>query len=277
MEKIAVQLDKNSQVRRARRTKFLFVAILFFLLLLAGVIGFLRKANYQVATIRVDQARSINPLVVERTTKEFLSGNYFFVIPKSNALLVSKSSLRKYLLDEIPSLKNVRVHFSDPTTLLVTVEEREPNYVWCQETDCYFVDEQGMIYESSPVFSEGVFVTFSGGDVIKGSPLRKRFISPEMFTVTLRMLELLKKFPMTVIGVNYGVDNAIRISNIGGTSVGPHTVIMTSNTSDAETLSDSLRLIVNDKSFASMLASKGTSLEYVDLRFPGKIYYKFSN
>jgi hypothetical protein len=277
MEKTSVQLDKNSQERLRRRTKVLFVAVLFLIMIAVALIAFLRKAQYQIQDIQVVNAKALDGQVVIDVTKKFLSGNYLFVIPKTNALLVSKSALRRELLDKIPSLEEVRINFIDSNHMTLTLREKEAQYVWCREADCYFMDADGLIYESSPSFSDGVYITFTGGNVPEGSPLRKHFLEVDMFASLVRTLDQLNQFPMTVTGADYGTDITIRIATIQKYILGPRAQIMITTSANESQVAESLGLIVNDKAFANSLETKGAQLEYIDLRFPGKIYYKFSN
>ncbi len=276
MEKTSIQLDKNSQVRRARRLKFLFVSVLFLILIVAGIIGFLRKKQYQITSIEIAGTQALDEELVKKQTESFLKGNYFVVIPRTNALLISKSALREYLLDAIPSLNDARIDFASSNEMTVTVHEKKPKYVWCQESTCYFVDEQGVIYAESPTFSDGVFLKFKGGISFEDSPLKKMFVSRDKFMTTLGMVELLKKFPMEVAEVSFGTDTALRVTSIKGLVVGSNSNILISDKANESSIAQSIELIVNDKTFSTALATKGSSLEYVDLRFPGKIYYKFT-
>jgi hypothetical protein len=76
--------------------------------------------------------------------------------------------------------------------------------------------------------------------------------------------------------LSFGADTALRVTSIKGIPVGSNSNILISDKATESSIVQSIELIVNDKTFSTALMTKGALLEYVDLRFPGKIYYKFT-
>lgn len=278
MERTTVQLDRNSQERRAQRTKFLFVGILLALVVVAGLIAFLRKKEFQVTEVKVLGAQSIDASDVASVVKASLAGNRWVVIPCSNALLVSKMSLRSELLTKVPTLADASIQFQGKNTLVVTIVEKDPRYVWCDGETCFFVDNQGVLYADAPFFSDGVYVIFSRGGVDMTHPAGTSYLPPEGMRALEQILEHLKQYPVQVLGVDVRPDGdmAIRMNSLKGVAVNPQAFILVTKTDTVQTIHDALNLIMGDKGFVDTLKLKGDKLEYIDLRFPGKIYYKFS-
>lgn len=278
MERTTVQLDRNSQERRAQRTKFLFVGILLALVVVAGLIAFLRKKEFQVTEVKVLGAQSIDGSDVASVVKASLAGNRWVVIPCSNALLVSKMSLRSELLTKVPTLADASIQFQGKNTLVVTIVEKDPRYVWCDGETCFFVDNQGVLYADAPFFSDGVYVIFSRGGVDMTHPAGTSYLPPEGMRALEQILEHLKQYPVQVLGVDIRPDGdmAIRMNSLKGVAVNPQAFILVTKTDTVQTIHDALNLIMGDKGFVDTLKLKGDKLEYIDLRFPGKIYYKFS-
>ena len=278
MERTTVQLDRNSQERRAQRTKFLFVGILLALVVVAGLIAFLRKKEFQVTEVKVLGAQSIDASDVASVVQASLAGNRWVVIPRSNALLISKMSLRSDLLAKVPTLADASIQFQGKNTLVVTVVEKDPRYVWCDGQTCFFVDNQGVLYADAPFFSDGVYVILSRGGVDIAHPAGASYLPPEGMRALEQILEHLKQYPVQVLGVDIRPDGdmAIRMNSLKGVVVNPQAFILVTKTDTVQTIHDALNLIMGDKGFVDTVKIKGDKLEYIDLRFPGKIYYKFS-
>lgn len=268
-----IKLDKNSELRRARRTKLFFVFLLFILLVLGGVVGFLRKKEFQISEITVTGTKSLDSNIVIKTAQEYLNGHYAIIIPKTNTLLLSKSDLISHIFEQIPSIEKASVAFKAKNSIEIFVTEKKPSYVWCN-TSCYFVDDSGMIYEESPRFTNGIFVTFLGGQV-EGDPIKKYFVSQEQFATLQKILSAIDQISIHVVGITIGENIEIHVDSIRGNILGSTTTIIVTPTESAQTVTDALTLLMNDKSFMGNVAAKGKLLQYIDIRFPDKIYYKF--
>lgn len=268
-----IKFDKNSELRRARRVKLFFVFILLILLIIGGIIGFLRKKDFQIAQVSVIGTKSLSKQQILDATHEYLDGAYAVIIPKTNTLLLSKESLSQYLLNKIPSISNVTVSFIEKNSIQISIQEKKPSYIWCNES-CYFVDENGIVYEESPKYTPGVFLTFSGG-MIEGDPIKKTFVDQDLFKKTLNLINQLEDLEIKTLSINYGEDISLQISSIRKVSVGSQTkIILGTNESIVDAIK-ALTLLLNDKTFGGSIISRGQLLQYIDIRFPDKIYYKF--
>lgn len=273
--------------------KLLLVGILAVLALGALLVGFLRKQEYQVNSVSVAGLKSLDPSEVQQSAEQFLRGNYLWIIPRTNALLFSKSGMNAYLLGLFPGLSNVDTEFSARNTLTISVTEKRPAYLWCDKNNnCYFVDETGLIYEPSPAFTPGVFIQFSGSLVpMANAVLRSRFASVADFANTVAVVQTLQTYPVDVLGVSYlrdgalavpsgetdgGIDDlAITFDQIKGVVVDPSAQILIPKNTTPQSVIQDLNLLANDQPFEDLLNSEPNQLDYVDFRFDGKIYYKF--
>ncbi|MEI8223685.1 MAG: hypothetical protein WCG20_01025 [bacterium] len=281
MESPKVQFNKNSEERRKRRTKFLFVALLLLVIMIVGIIGFLRKESFQVTGVEVSGARALSTRDIIQKAKEDFSGNYAWVIPRSNILLFSKRSVKSQLLEQFPGIESLDISFKDKNTVSIVVHEKEPTDIWCKTTDdCYFIDDTGLIYKPSPAFSSGVYVTFTGNTLeLPTDVIRARFISVTLFSKLRTIIQQLQQYPVSVTGVHLDSegDIALRIDRIKTYTLGAMTELLITDQVDMQTIIDNLTILTNDKTFTNGLIAKGSDLETIDFRFPAKIYYKFKN
>lgn len=268
-----IKLDKNSELRRIRRTKLFFVFLLFLLLILGGIVGFLRKKEFQISTITVSGTKSFDPNLILKAAHTYLDGHYAIIIPKTNTLLLSKTDLSDFITNELPSIKSATITFKEKNSIDISVTEKKPSYVWCNTT-CYFVDDTGMIYEESPQFTPGMFMTFSGGTVDE-NPIKNHFASTATFNEILKTIASLHQMGITILGINLGDDIAIHVDSIKNTVLGKDSQIIITQEESSQNIINALGLLMNDKVFREALATKGHLLQYIDIRFPDKIYYKF--
>lgn len=283
MEHTKVQFNKNSEERRKKRTKVFLVLLLLFLLVLVGVIAFLRKPGLQITNVQVSGTRALDPQVVARFVDDHISGSYFLVVPKRNTLLFSKRSTREALLTQFPGLEDVRVVFVNRSSIQIEVSERESSHVWCGAQQCYFIDDSGIMYRESPKFSDGVYTFFSGALVelpeTREGMIRSRFVTATDYEKLLELYNQLLAYPVEMyeIQVESTRDVTMRIGKIKNYELSHATKLITNLENTPDSLIETMNLLFSDKAFVNAVIAKGPELESIDLRFPGKIFYKFKN
>lgn len=280
MERSRVTFDKNSQAGKERRTKVLFVVLLGFLILVVAMVAFMRRPEFQITEVTVTGIKSLDPAMVISVAHTAMAGNYLAIIPKTNAILFSKSRTESFLKNQIPTISQVQVSFTKRNTLSISIIEKKPTVVWCNTSDCYFVDRGGMLYEIAPRFSDGVFVTFTGTTISHYVGLvGSRFVSPDQFLKLTLMISDLKQYPLDVLAVDLRDtgDIAIRFDTIKKINVNPNAYLLFAKDTLTQEALQTLDVIMSDRTFLETLKLKGNLLEYIDVRIPGKVYYKFIN
>lgn len=281
MESPKVQFNKNSEERRKRRTKFLFIALLLCIVFLVGIIAFLRKESFQVVNVEVSGTRALSARDIIQQARQDFSGNYAWIIPKSNILLFSKRSVKSQLLNQFPGIESLAIDFKDKNSVHISVQEKDPTDIWCKDQDhCYFIDATGLIYKQAPVFSDGVYVRFTGSTLeMPQDVIRSRFTSVEAFTGLHNLINELKRASVSIIGVSFEPegDIALQVDQIKTYFLGSSTQLLITPQTDKTTIIDNITILLNDKTFTNGLIAKSADLETIDFRFPAKIYYKFKN
>ncbi len=284
----------DGEVAHISTYKWLFLVILVILLILAGMIGFLRQPSLQITTIRVEGTRSLDPARVQESAQSFISGFHAWVIPRSNVLLVSKRAWSEQLLHTIPTLEFVSIELIDRTHAIVHVVERDPAYVWCTAgasgvpsapaapisaiPECYFVDGDGYVFEPAPVFSDGVYLIFRGGPLTSNpEPLRNVVISEDSFSLLEKLLAALRSRAMTVTEVVFLPEGDIKLlfDSLGGQIVKASTYLLVTQHASPEKVVQMLDLMMQDVAFDEKFKAVPGDLEYIDFRFENKIIYKW--
>jgi hypothetical protein len=194
-----------------------------------------------------------------------MQGNYLGIIPRDSTFFFSASNIRANLLAAHPEIAAVSIFRNGFTGLSIKMDTRVPIARWCGSsldattTDCYIFDAKGFVYATtSPdvlVNSFSVYESISGTVPI-GSTLPNAREFPSAFDFA-RQLDTLGSPVIRIIFRGDEVDDYLasdtRITYILGDEQNAFTALA------------SARVNFN-------LADG--SVEYVDLRFDGKVYLK---
>lgn len=267
------QFNKNKKLDRIRHIKIFWVALP--LLLLAGI-GFLmlmRQPWFFIESLTIEGTRSLDKDTVFNKSRDYLNSSWAGLMPRKNILFFSKSNLKDWITTEFPTIEHVDVSFPEKKQVALRIHEKKPFAVWCQDKDCFFIDDLGMIYGKSPIFSDGVFKIISGEPL--ENPIGKFFTDDAGQREVRNLIKVLEQVPMHILALELGNEIHVRVDKIGETPVNAQTTLMIAHEYDPGVLREVLTLLLADPVFAKALKEKGSALEYLDLRTPGKMYYKF--
>ncbi len=270
--------NKNREERRRKQTKFLLIGLLFTMVVMVLVIAILRKPNFQIQTITPIGTEAMNPDDITNYVQQNISGNYAWVIPKTNIFFFSKKHLEQQILTQFPNLTKAVVAFRNTQEITITVLEKKPSYIWCKNNTCFFIDDQGVLFKEAPIFDDGVYITFEGGKISEEAPLGARFIDQELFQKIQELIKSFQQIPIEITRVTYQEtgDIVFHVATIQGIIVGQTSSIIISQNISIDRIIQTLNLLLADTAFEQDLKTKSTSLQSIDLRFDGKIYYKFN-
>ncbi len=238
-------------------------------LVLAGV---LYAPQLQVHDVSVSGAHAVSADAVAAAVESYLDGRVWGIMPKRHIAVLAPAAISAYITRSFPRLKDVHVARQFPRTLALTVSERDLWGVICREGEsatgsenpCYYVDSSGVVVEPAPQL-EGAVVRRIGD-------FRGKVYTPGAEALSPRTLVLFEIIPM---GLERALGVGARQFSVGTEYQAHHTIItdegwyMTvDEETDARLALENLLLVlrkeVNDRS----------KLEYIDLRFPSKVFYK---
>lgn len=245
------------------------------LLLAAGLTGGLGFASHlerlAIKNVSVNGAEQLSANALTAAVQSGLTDDRWWIFAKQNIFLYPGREIEEKLSSEFPRIKDVELH--RPALLaqavVVTVEERQPYAKWCLPAqagdECFFMDDQGFIFaEALDAQTPSTAYLFRKGllpetDIIGQTFLRGRL--PEI----VGFLELLKAAGYQPQG--------IRVDNEKDFSV-PLTDAFTLRVLfdiEGEQIIHDLKLALEADSVRDRVAE----LEYVDMRFGNRVYYKF--
>ena len=302
-----------SSVRTRRRRTRLVIAFIFFIVFgtAAYTVSWASYLpRYSVSTVDVIGAKDIpNKLIYDYVETQLYNGTHPF-LSKDNIFLYNPKALEREIAGFFPRIASVSVSRDSmlATAVTVSVKERQPFALWCSdtaETDCYHMDAGGFIYaqaQTSPPVVTVVTATSSAsstvstdsgaalaffalqslGYVFEGglgsstdstsspsgvkkifSPIGQTFVGAHVGGI-VALLKALEQAGFAPIGATVEDDQDFFVPLSQGF------YIKVSFGEDPDSITRNLHLILT----SDALSGKETQLEYVDLRFGDRVYYK---
>jgi len=255
------------RLKTRRRNQRMYTAALC-LLAGIGMIGILGASTHiqqlAVSDVTVSGARHLVPESLTNAVQSHLTSDRFELFSRANMFLYPKRTIEADLAQEFPRIKTVSVARESllASALVVAVEERSPYASWCTESECYVLDARGFIFAEKSETTEREY-TFYGGLAGTQSPIGQVFLEGRLHGV-VALLDALKNagFPPQSFSVTNEKDFAITLAS-GQQLLGS---FEKSNEEFLRNLTTTLQ--------AESLQGKFETLQYIDLRFGNRVYYK---
>lgn len=285
-EPVMIYEDKKEKIpRKDTRASFL-VRVLFSILLLAIIIAsvaiaILRSDTYQFKNVRVFGPITFSSDDVVQFTHEYWGGHYFKSIPKTSTIFFSKEKFQKQLLERFPVIDIAYISLPEPDVLEIHIQENAPKIVWCfQDQTCGFVNDQGVLYASAPHFSDGVYPIFQSQSTDSFiDEIGKEVIHPDLMNRFINLFTRLQSDEMTLSKTLFyeNGDIAFSIDTLFGLYTNNNAKLLgTVAQNDDMFIRDMFTGLSND-AFKKQFINNPKDLEYIDMRFKGKIFYKFKS
>ncbi len=293
MQKSVLNSPRFQKIKKERnkilRRKIFF--LLFLLVLILIGLSFLSKWDkLNINNIEITGNKVIETKMIEDVVKEKIAGNYLYFFPKTNFLLYPKGEIIKELTNKFTRLKNISLSIKNFQTLDISVAERMTLYTYCgdnplsnlgaelpSEQKCYFLDQDGYIFDEAPYFSGEVYLKFYG-TVNNGDPLNipsGSYFYQSIFSKLISFKDTLEKIGVkpAAFYVQESGDIEVYLSSSVKSQLGPKIILKTD--SDFDQVAENLQSVLTTEPFQSDFKNKYSSLLYIDLRFGNKVYYKF--
>ncbi len=279
MEKRSVlNTPRVAEMKRKRhealRNKIILSSVVFVLFF----IGFGFLANWQkinIEQITVSGNKIIDSDVIITEVQAQISGKYLFVFPKSNFALYPKGKIKKDLSVKFPRLDDISLNVQNFKELQIEVSEREGKYTWCgdalptigtrpEDTKCHFMDSAGVVFDEAPYFSGDVYFRFYG-----------KYNDTLYFNKLINLKENIERMGLRPSSLVAKADNDMEMYLSSGKLPPDAPKIVFKSDSDFDKLAENLQAAISTEPLLSQLKNEYAALEYIDLRFGNKVYYRF--
>ena len=277
-------LELKKQKRKASSKKFIIFVVIF-LIIFFSLAALSRISGFKIRTISILGNRIVETKDIESIVQNDLEGHYLFLFPKNNFLIYPKNKIKKDLAITYKRLKDISLDASNIKNISINVSEYDGKYLWCgnlipalrsnlNDNKCYFLDDSGYIFDEAPYFSGKVYFKFYGsieGDKIIGNNyLPKNFNKIVAFKKNLEDVNL----NPTNFWVTYHPEGDEGTFSLSGEPVMSPYVIFNMD-SDYAKIAENLQSALGVEPLRTDIQNKFSTLQYLDLRFGNKVYYKF--
>jgi len=274
------------EIKKKKRKVFWlwFFGIIFILSLLSvGLVFLARWEKINIRTVEVVGVEKEDTKLIQNLAWEKISKNYFFFLPKTNIFLLPKKEIEEELALNHREFKDLEMKVKENFTFEISLTERKPEYLWCGEEfslttpidQCFFMDDTGFIFSEAPYFSGDVYFKFFGKVAQRENPLGVFFL-PETFEKVNLFRETLEKINLKPVSFSSLPDGEMEfyLASFSSTLELPPRIIFKTET-DFLKLAENLQTALETEPLLTEFKNKYAFLEYLDLRFDNRVYYKF--
>lgn len=240
--------------------------------LLVGIFFILRAPRLQVVNFNVSGTEVLDNEDIKINLEQKLEGKWLWFFPRTSTFLVDAEKLENNLKKEFSRIEQVVIKRDGLRGLSVEVKEYGASYLWCTQTqDCYFMDKNGVVYNSAPVFSGSAYVKIISESPVEPLPF-KAFPEKQISQITELQKGLLgiNIDPVAFVLVD---DKKIEIDFLHNKSVSK---IILDPSMETETSLGYLFSALRTQDFSNLFTNENKKLLYIDLRFSNKVIYKFA-
>lgn len=250
--------------RRQRRRAIIATFVLLALLFSAAVYGLWQPA------VRISRVEVFGGgASIMTIAKETMQGNYFGIIPRDSIIFFPASRIRADILDAHPGFAAVSISRTGLTGVSIKIDERVPIARWCglvptegADEYCYVFDASGVIFAAVATTTRTVnpFSLYAPLEGAPEEPLGAGIARAELLPATFDFARQLGTFGAPIVSIvlrgdeaDAFLENGTRLTYVFGREQDAYAALISARSSF--NLSDG-------------------SVDYVDLRFDGKIYLK---
>lgn len=261
-------LASSKKIRRKRLArKILIFFALFFFLIFASAAFFSCHSYFTIKKISIEGNSSISADKILNKVSEYSNGKYFMFFPKNNIFLLPAQKITDNLYLAFPRIEILSLNKNFPDAIFIKIKERTPEALLCAEAEggCAFVDEKGFVFEKAPYFSGDIFLKlFDEREEKRQIELRKNIISEDEFKKLIEFKNLARKNDIKISSLIFKKDNLYEFRAEEGWRI-------LLNEKNTPALSfENLKIALD-----SEVKEERKNLDYIDLRFGNKVFYKF--
>lgn len=265
---------RATRLRDRRRKQKRIQGIVLGLLLAAVLVGI--EYAVWLPSMRINEVTATGPQQdgVQQIALDSLHGTYAYLIPRNSIIFFSGDKIRRAVLAAYPDIAAVSVHRASSHAITVVASPRATAFIWCGASidtpyvdgSCYDADAEGLLFAQATVDSIqasstlrifGPLDTEVNADI---SPVRAHVVHAAAIPNALRFVKAMRGLgaPVSALGIH---DDEADLWLQGPTRI---TYILGHEEQATRLAASAL----------PTLSLTDHSIEYIDLRFEGKVYVK---
>ncbi|OGZ44030.1 MAG: hypothetical protein A3J55_01200 [Candidatus Ryanbacteria bacterium RIFCSPHIGHO2_02_FULL_45_17b] len=264
----SVLTQHRTKQKRAKMQKFFLRFGIFFVLVTGSILFLLLSPRLRFGPISLSGNASVSSEEIMNIANSFLSERVAWFFPRSNILLFRPHLFEAHILKTFPQLSTASVSRSFSRELALSVLERSPWGLYCKISvrDCFYIAEDGVLVTEAPQLSGNVLFRITDQRVISAFFMLGERAIKESEAVFLRQVVdmLADRYTIIVREVRLGrvfQDQTELLTDDGW-------YVLFDERTNKEQALENLRLVLDQH------LTDRAKLEYIDIRFEGKVFYK---
>ncbi len=267
-----------------RKLRALFMHALFTLIfcsIFLGAVAFLlRLSGVTIHTIEVSGNTITSSSELQETARQVIAGSYFYIFTKKNIFIFPRRQIEQVIAEKYKRIRSVSVERKNLYAISIDIAERTPHALWCgkelpgglEETvrkeDCYYMDDSGYIFAKAPLFSGIVFFKYFGA-ITAVDPIGQFYLSPDEFKDISQIETAFSNSGIHAVALaaKEAGDFELQLKEGGR-------LLFNQKSPIAKVVAD-MSTVISSSEFQKELTDSSRSLDYIDIRFDNKIFYKF--
>lgn len=247
-------LTSSKQLKRRRKILRYFKILIIPFLSAVFLIVLVNLPWLKIQDVEIRGAEE-NEKIARDLIKENLSRRIFLLFPADNIFLVDEQNLIQEIKNKFPAVESadLRTNFFS-RKIKADIKNRQIFAFTCAEEKCFYLDEKGVFFKQAPIVSGGILL-----EVIASSSRPFNNFYKISFLVR-KIEENLEEDKLSKIILKD--ENSFELVFVSGFKI----------ISDLET---SPEKILRNLNIVLQNIKDRKNLEYIDLRFGNKAYYKF--
>lgn len=264
-------LASSRKIKRKRLAIRVFFYFLAGVCLFAVFVAFFYIPKFKIKEIEIIGISEFNKDRLASKFSGVIKDKYLGIFPYGNIFIFPEKRLKAEVLSAYPDIKDIEFEDFFPEKVLTVASERALFAVWCfKEGDCFFVDEDGFVFKSSPAFYGGLFLKFfderresSSFNIDRG----RQILSKDDFEMITGFINLATSRDIFIYKIFIKDEDVYDLETNFGWR------IILNNHNNPEDAFQNLKIILDNQIKEDYM----TKIGYIDLRFGNKIFYKFND
>lgn len=269
---------KSARLKERRRKVFIgrIVVTVFCVSVLWGLVFWLSNLpTVTISDIVVSGNISVQSQDIVAEAQKSLTGRYFFTVPKASIFFYPKGAILKDVNDLFPRIASAEIGWKNFHTIEIKVSERVPAALWCETpapestmgAGCFYLDSTAFIFAPETISSSTpeAFIKFYG-PLSSSTPIGQTYHSADYLKNHMNFANNLSLAGFSVISFTE------RINGVSETMLSGGQRLIFADDTDLSIALGNFESLVSNPAFKS--AGTFAKLDYIDLRFGNKLFYR---
>jgi len=265
---------REEYLKKKRKKRFeRFGIVLLLIILVISLASYVaHRSSIRISKVQLTGQILVEPTELATSALLYMDGSYLWLFPKNNFLWYPKDKLALYLQETFKRIDTIHIEKKGLDTIVVEITERKPYAIWGDtlpgeisgaDARFYFMDSNSTIFAEAPSFSGDAYFKYYG--LVGGEkPIGQFYIgSSTAFSEIARFVQDVEDLHLDP---QYIVANGGEFSLV---IAGGGRIYFDVKESLAKAI-DNLEALVR----TDALMKNISNLDYIDLRFGNKLYYK---